>query len=184
MVREDLYYRLSVVVLNLPPLRERKEDIPDLVRFFLQKFAAEFGVANPSIHPDALEFLQEQPWPGNVRELENATRKMLLQAQGYTISLEHVHAALAKIVPAPAPAGEKTLQAYADELLTAALRGELTDAHARLHAAAEQAIISRAIGLAQGNQAKAARWLGISRLTLRSKLVQFGLRSNNEEAIS
>ncbi|HXI69625.1 MAG TPA: sigma-54 dependent transcriptional regulator [Verrucomicrobiae bacterium] len=179
--REDLYYRISVVVLNLPPLRERKEDIPDLVRFFLQKYAAEFSVENPAIHPDAVEFLQAQLWPGNVRELENVTRKMLLQAQSYTISIEHVRTALAKINLPPA-AGEKSLQACADELLAAAQRGELADAYARLHETAERAIIGRAIELAQGNQAKAARWLGISRMTLREKLIQFGLHPGQENS--
>jgi nitrogen regulation protein NR(I) len=177
--REDLYYRISVVVLNLPPLRERKEDIPDLIRFFLQKYGAEFGVENPSIHPDAMEFLQAQPWPGNVRELENVTRKMLLAAQSYTISVEHVRSALVKAPPPPA-SPEKSIQAYAEELIAAAQRGELADAHARIHEAAERALISRAIELAQGNQAKAARWLGISRLTMREKLIQFGLHPNQE----
>ncbi len=177
--REDLYYRISVAVLNLPPLRERKEDIPELIRFFLQKYGAEFGVENPAIHPDAVEFLQAQPWPGNVRELENVTRKMLLAAQSYTISVEHVRSALAKTGPPTADTG-KTLQAFAEELIAAAQRGELADAHARMHETAERAIISRAIELAQGNQARAARWLGISRLTLREKLIQFGLHPNQE----
>jgi nitrogen regulation protein NR(I) len=177
--REDLYYRISVVVLNLPPLRERKEDIPDLIRFFLQKYGVEFGVKNPTIHSDAVEFLQTQTWPGNVRELENVTRKMLLLAQSYTISVEHVRAALAK-VNLPAPSVEKSLQAYADELLAAAQRGELADAHARLHETAERTIISRAIEIAHGNQSKAARWLGISRLTLREKLIQYGLHPGQE----
>ncbi len=177
--REDLFYRISVVVLQLPPLRERKEDIPDLVRFFLRKYAADFSVENPAIHPDAVAFLQAQPWPGNVRELENVTRKMLLQAKSYTISVEHVRAALAKINPPPA-SGEKSLQACAEELIAAAQRGELTDAYARLHETAERAIIGRAIELAQGNQAKAARWLGISRLTLREKLILFGLHPGQE----
>jgi nitrogen regulation protein NR(I) len=177
--REDLYYRISVVVLNLPPLRERKEDIPDLIRFFLQKYTVEFAVENPSIHPDAVDFLRVQPWPGNVRELENVMRKMLLLAQGYTISLEHVRAALAKSNP-PLVSAEKSLQTCADELIAAAQRGELTDAHARLHEIAERALISRAIQLAHGNQAKAARWLGISRLTLREKLIQFELHPKQE----
>jgi nitrogen regulation protein NR(I) len=177
--REDLYYRISVVVLNLPPLRERKEDISDLIRFFLHKYAAEFSVENPAIHPEAVEFLQAQSWPGNVRELENATRKMLLLAQGYTISVEHVRAALAKI-NLPASSAEKSLQACADELLAAAQRGELTDVHTRLHETVERVLISRAIELTRGNQSKAARWLGISRMTLREKMVQFGLHSNQE----
>jgi len=177
--REDLYYRLSVVVLGLPPLRERREDIPDLVRFFLQKYGAEFSVENPAIHPDAMGFLQAQAWPGNVRELENVTRKILLLAQSYTISSEHVRAALAKINP-PAPAANKSLDEYADELLAAAQRGELTDAHARLQTLAERVLFSRALELARDNQAKAARWLGISRLTLREKLIQFGLHPRQD----
>ena len=155
LFREDLFYRLSVVVLTLPPLRERKEDISDLLRFFLQKYASEFGVNNTAIHPDAVDFLQSQTWPGNVRELENVSRKMLLLAQGYTISAEHVRTAIAKAA-LPAAFGEKSLQAYADELITAAQRGDLSDAYARLHETAERILISRAIDTAQGNQAKAA----------------------------
>ena len=177
--REDLYYRISVVVLGLPPLRERKEDIPDLVKFFLQKYGVEFSVKNPSIHPDALEFLQAQPWPGNVRELENVTRKVLLLAQSYTISNEHVRTALARVNP-PVPPVNKSLDEYAEELLTAAQRGELTDAHARLQSLTERVLFHRAIELANGNQAKAARWLGISRLTLREKLIQFGLHPKQD----
>jgi DNA-binding NtrC family response regulator len=179
LFREDLFYRISVVVLNLPPLRERKEDIPDLVRFFLHKYASEFSIEDPAIHPNALEFLQLQPWPGNVRELENATRKMLLLAQRYTISVEHVRAALAKI-NVPAASTEKPLQAYADELLAAAQRGELSDAHARMHELTERILLGRAIELAHGNQAKVSRWLGISRLTLRDKLIQYGLHPKQE----
>jgi DNA-binding NtrC family response regulator len=140
----------------------------------LQKYAAEFSVKNPAIHPDAVEFLQAQSWPGNVRELENVTRKMLLLAQSYTISVEHIRLALAKI-NSPASSAEKSIKTYANELLAAAQRGELTDAHARLHETTERALITRAIELARGNQAKAARWLGVSRLTLREKLIQFGL---------
>jgi len=177
--REDLFYRISVVVINLPPLRERKEDIADLVNFFLRKYAAEFSVENPSIHPDAVEFLQSQPWPGNVRELENATRKMLLLAQGYTISIEHVRTALAKI-NLPVATAEKSLQAVADDLIAAAQRGELTDAHARLRETAERILISRALEQAHGNQSKVARWLGISRITLREKIHQFGLHPGTE----
>src|SRR5262245_28228939 len=94
--REDLYYRLSVLVMRLPPLRERSEDIPDLVLYFLHKHGGALGVAAPSIHPDAMEFLQGQPWPGNVRELENVIRKTLLLSAGYTISGDHVRAATAR----------------------------------------------------------------------------------------
>jgi nitrogen regulation protein NR(I) len=179
LFREDLYYRISVVVLNLPPLRERPEDIPDLARFFLTKYAREFHTHQPSIHPDALAFLQGQPWPGNVRELENVIRKVLLQARGYTISADHVKAALAKAGPLPVM-GDKSLQSFADELIAAAQRGEISDAYAQLHEAAERILIGRAIEKANGNQAQAARWLGISRLTLREKLLHYGLHPGRD----
>jgi|ERR1044071_3815663 nitrogen regulation protein NR(I) len=177
--REDLYYRLSVVVISLPPLRERKEDIPDLVRFFLRKYAGELGAENPSIHAEALDYLRAENWPGNVRELENVVRKVLLLAQGYTITVAHVQAALARAT-SPPEAGDQSLREYVDDLLAAAQRGDLTDAHNRLLNAAEREIFSRAIDLAHGNQAKAARWLGVSRLTMREKLIQFGLHPREQ----
>src|SRR4051794_12904430 len=121
--REDLYYRLSVVVITLPPLRERKEDIPDLVRFFLRKYAAQLGAENPSIHGEALDYLRAETWPGNVRELENVVRKVLLLAQSYTITVPHVRAALARSTP-PLEAGQRSLREYVDDLLSAAQRGE------------------------------------------------------------
>ena len=177
--REDLYYRLNVVAITLPPLRHRREDIPDLVRYFLGKHGPDLGNANPSIHPEAVEFLQSQSWPGNVRELENVMRKALLAAQGYTINLDHVRAALNKIggevYSAMRPFGE-----YVDELLAAARREEITDAYARVLETADRELFARAIQQARGNQAKAARWLGISRITMKAKLVQFGLHPGQD----
>ena len=177
--REDLYYRLSVVVIGLPPLRNRREDIPELVRHFLQKHGPELGNPKPSIHPEAMDFLQAQSWPGNVRELENVVRKALLLAQTYTINLDHVTAALSKSNPlAYSPA--QSFGEHVDELLAAARRGELADIHARVLEAAERELFTRAIQQAHGNQAKAARWLGVSRVTMKAKLVQFGLHPSQE----
>jgi two-component system, NtrC family, response regulator len=178
--REDLYYRLSVVVIHLPPLRDRKEDIPDLAKYFLRKHASELGVADPSIHAEAMDFLSQQSWPGNVRELENVIRKVLLLAQDYTINLEHVRAALTRATP-PTETAHQTMREQVDALLTAAQRGELTDTRDRLLKAAEREICTRAIELAHGNQAKAARWLGVSRLTLREKLHQFGIHPTHDQ---
>jgi nitrogen regulation protein NR(I) len=177
LFREDLYYRLNVVVITLPPLRDRREDIPELVRFFLGRYGTALGDTSPSIHPEAVDFLQAQSWPGNVRELENLVRNALLAAQGYTISLDHVRTALNKatgFLSSPArPEG-----GYIDEILAAARREELSDAYARVIEATERELFTRAIQLAQGNQAKAARWLGITRVTMRAKLIQFGLHPN------
>jgi nitrogen regulation protein NR(I) len=172
--REDLYYRLSVVVITLPPLRDRREDVPELINYFMRRHAAEMGVSNPSMHPDTVEFLRNQNWPGNVRELENVVRKVLLLAQGYTISVEHARSALAR--PVSAESGDDgSLRHLVDRLLVGARSGEVHDAHAQLIQAAEKELFSRAIELAQGNQARAARWVGVSRLTMREKLIHFGI---------
>ncbi|MCL5097685.1 MAG: sigma 54-interacting transcriptional regulator, partial [Candidatus Omnitrophica bacterium] len=177
--REDLYYRLSVVVITLPPLRQRREDIPDLVRYFLQKHGSELGNANPSIRPEAIEFLQAQAWPGNVRELENVARKALLRAQCYTINLDHVRAVLDKPV-SPDSALDGSFAEYVDDLLAAARREELSDVYNRVLQGAERELFTRAIQLAKGNQTKAAHWLGVSRITMKAKLLQFGLHPSQE----
>ncbi len=129
--REDLYYRLNVVVITLPPLRNRREDIPELVRYFLGKHGAELGTANPSIHPEAVELLQAQSWAGNVRELENVIRKALLAAQGYTINLDHVRVTLRQ-TPEVGASPDRSFDDYIDELLAAARREETGDVHARV----------------------------------------------------
>jgi nitrogen regulation protein NR(I) len=178
--REDLYYRLNVVVITLPPLRDRREDIPDLVRYFLGKLGPELGSASPSIHPEAVDFLQAQSWPGNVRELENVIRKALLAAQGYTINFDHVRTALNKTSGAGYSAVH-SFNEYIDEVLAAARREELSDAHARVMETAERELFVRAIQQAQGNQAKAARWLGVTRVTMRAKLIQFGLHPSQDQ---
>jgi DNA-binding NtrC family response regulator len=180
LFREDLYYRLSVVVIPLPALRERKEDIPELVEYMLHKYATELGVENPSIQAEAMAFLSSQNWPGNVRELENVVRKVLLLSQGYTVNAEHVRSALARATT-PAEPAQQTLSEFVDDLLSAAQRGELNDAHARLLQATEKELFRRAIQLAHGNQAKAARWVGVSRLTMREKLIQFGMHPAQEQ---
>jgi DNA-binding NtrC family response regulator len=178
--REDLYYRLNVVVIALPPLRQRREDIGELARYFLQKHGPALGNAQPSIQAEAVDFLQGQPWPGNVRQLENAVRKALLLAQNYTVNLEHVRAALDR-GGAPDFSPARAFGEYVDGLLAAARRGELADAHARVMEAAERELFARAIAEAGGNQAKAARWLGVTRVTMKAKLVQFGLYSGRDE---
>ncbi len=177
--REDLYYRLNVVAIHLPPLRQRREDIPDLVRYFLRKHGPSLGNSEPSIHPDAIEFLRAQPWAGNVRELENAVRKALLLAQNYTLGPDHFRNALTKSSEASASPA-RPLGEYVDDLLAAARRGELEGVHARVMETAERELFTRAIREAQGNQTKAARWLGVTRVTMKAKLVQFGMNSTSD----
>ena len=177
--REDLFFRLNVVVIEIPPLRKRPEDIPDTAKYFLARYGAELGIKEPSIHSEALRFLQQQPWRGNVRELENAVRKALLMARGYPIGFEEASRACAGS-PASGLPGE-SLASYVSELLASASRDEVANAHAALIDAAERELFSQAIQLAQGNQAKAARWLGISRFTMREKLNRFGLHHGRSD---
>ncbi len=172
--REDLFYRLSVATILLPPLRERRDDIPALVGHFLRKCATEFGLQPLSLAPGALALLQADPWPGNIRELENIIRRLLLGARDLPINEEAVRRALAARGTG-IPAAVQPLAALAAELLAAARRGENNGAYALLLAEAEREILTQAISAAEGNQSKAARWLGLSRLTLREKLTALGL---------
>jgi DNA-binding NtrC family response regulator len=173
--REDLFYRLNVVQVQLPPLRQRAEDIPSLVKYFLQKYGAELGVDSPAVQPEAIAFLCEQPWPGNIRQLENVARQALLLARKYTITLDHVRQVLAKM-NRPAESLDTSMAAWVSDFLLKARAGEMERVHGKVIDALERELFAQAIHLAHGNQAKAARWLGVSRVTMREKLTAFGLR--------
>ena len=178
--RDDLFYRLSVVVITLPPLRERAEDIPGLVQYFLRRYGKELGAEQASIQPKAVQLLSEQPWPGNIRELENATRQALLLSRGYAIGLTEIRKAL-NASPARTRGGSR-MAALVAELFTAATLGGVENVRADLFENADRELFTQAIKLAQGNQAKAARWLGVSRLTMREKLIQFGIHPMRERS--
>ena len=173
--REDLFYRLSALTIRLPPLRERLEDIPALVKYFIQRSALEIGVGTPSIHREAVDFLQAQPWPGNVRELENVIRHALLLARDHPVSLTHVQQVCAR-TRRPLPYESHVAPHYLAEMLLKAQHGEIADVRTRVIEDIERELFAQAISLAAGNQAKAARWLGVTRTTLREKLAHFGLR--------
>jgi DNA-binding NtrC family response regulator len=114
-----------------------------------------------------------------VRELENVVRKAVLLAQSYTINPDHVRAVVTKANEL-ASTSTHGLEGYVEGMLTAARQGEVADAHARVLEAVERQLFARAIKQANGNQAKAARWLGVSRVTMKAKLVQFGLHPAQE----
>ena len=182
--REDLYYRLAGVVIHLPPLRERGEDdLEQLVKHALANFGKELGQEGASIEPAAMRLLQTHAWPGNVRELNNVVRRALLLAAGFAIGVEHVQMAWSRPAPSAAAGGEN-LHAHIEQLLQAAKRGEREDVHAQVMEAAERILFPRAFELAGGNQAKAARWLGVARQTVRDKLARFGHDSAGGEASS
>jgi DNA-binding NtrC family response regulator len=178
--REDLFYRLSVVTITLPPLSQRAEDIPALAKYFMQRYAKDLGVEAPAVQLEALAFLQSQPWPGNVRELENAMRQALLLARPFAIGLEHVQQVMTKN-RRPASGEPQSHAAYIAELLTRAQNGEIDNAYSKMIGDLEPELFKQAIQLAQGNQARAARWLGVTRLKMREKLIDLGWRHGRDE---
>ncbi len=170
--REDLFYRINTVELRVPPLRERPEDIPALIHYFVERQQADPAKPAPVFEEGAIQRLQNHPWPGNIRQLQNIVHKLVIQSQGYVISRDQVVAILTQ------PAGDHPasgLSARVQALLDGAQKGDEKNIHAQLISEAEAELLHQAIIRANSNIAQAARWLGISRLTLREKLKQHGL---------
>jgi DNA-binding NtrC family response regulator len=171
--REDLFYRLSVACIRLPPLRKRVEDVPQIVEHFLQAKSREMRISAPPIQKEAIEFLQGHPWPGNVRELENAIQRALLIRPGYPITVSDIRYAV-DLSPSTGESSAESITGLINEKLNRAARGESTGAYAETMSALERELILRAIKLSRGNQLRAARLLGISRFTLRQRLRSLG----------
>lgn len=146
--RDDLYYRVAVVDLEVPPLRERRSDIPELVQAFVVRHQARFGLDHVTLSPALVEHLERQPWPGNVRELDNAIARLLALSDGGELGLD--------ALPGAAPVSEP------------ATFHERVDAF-------ERGLIADALAHSGGNQSAAARALGMSRVTLIDKMKRHGL---------
>ena len=177
--REDLFFRLNVVPLRIPPLRERSEDIPDLVRHFQDKAKLE-GLPSKAFSPEAVSLLQGHRWPGNVRELENLTKRLLAMEVDDVVSAAAVARELAELRPhgvredSDANAGA-SLAEFAEMHLAAYFAGfspglPPDGLYERVLADIEPALLRAALAATYGNQLKAADLLGINRNTLRSKL--------------
>ncbi len=177
--RQDLYYRLSVAVIHLPPLRQRLDDIPDLVTFFVQRHGADLGSPNVPIAKEAIQDLQQHSWPGNVRELENVVRRALNLALGHTITRPVIREALAQAVPRAAPS--QPIGDYLADLLDRAEKGTMENVQAAMVWDLERELYALAIRRSKGNQALAARWLGVSRPTMREKLRLYRLASRADD---
>ena len=160
--REDLYYRLNVVPIDIAPLRQRKEDIPDLVNLFISRFAGDSGKPIEDITPEAMQVLVNYHWPGNVRELQNIIERACALAKGVVLKVEDIHL---DVRPARAMNGADnflpegmTLEQWEDEMIRESLR--------RAH----------------GNKSQAARLLGLSRNALRYRLSKIGISDEEKEA--
>ena len=182
LFREDLYYRLNVVPLRLPPLRERVEDIPDLVRHFLRK-AEDEGLPHKTLDNDALDMLRRHRWPGNVRELENLIRRLAVLQSGDAISAGSVSAELkepAKTFAADSGEGPQSLAASVEQYLTQYFLSQgdrlpPPGVYDRVVQEVERPLISICLAATRGNQIRAAQLLGLNRNTLRKKIRDLGL---------
>jgi len=178
LFREDLFYRLNVVPIRVPPLRERVEDIPALVQHFLVRARVE-GLPPKAIEPAAMVRLKAYPWPGNVRELENLVRRLAVLYAEETIGAEVVDAELREALPPAGGAGEPADGRDLGDALARHLDavferrdGRLPAAglHGRILREVERPLILKTLAATRGNQLKAAALLGLNRNTLRKKI--------------
>jgi len=154
--REDLFYRLNVIPFYVPPLRERKEDIPVLAAYFLDEFARGYGRKPKELTPQALQLLQEHHWPGNVRELKNLIERIVILSPQTRIDARHI-----PLQPARKATGDKPAERY----------GSLQD----VREAAEREYIQKKLEEAGGNVSRTAELLGLERSNLYRKMRALGI---------
>jgi DNA-binding NtrC family response regulator len=159
--RQDLYYRLNVVPIDIPPLRAHKEDIPELANLFLARFAKESGRQITGISPAALRILTNFHWPGNVRELENIIERSCALAQGPVLEADDIHLDVERVKPPQA----------GDAFLPAGMTMDQW----------EEEMIREAVKRSSGNKSQAARLLGLSRNALRYRLSKMGIEDDPEK---
>ena len=176
--REDLYYRLKVVTVTMPPLRERLQDIPLLAEYFLCRYAQEMQISNPGITAQALETLQSSTWPGNIRELSNVLQKTLIFNQGAPIQPEAVLLPGMNEDPeAVKGADPEQVRTWIRSLFSASNGGKLYDSCLD---AFSSLVITEALNVTNGNRSQAARLLGLSRPTLHSKIDKLGIEIKSQ----
>jgi two-component system nitrogen regulation response regulator GlnG len=188
--REDLFYRLNVVRIALPALRERREDIRLLVNYFLKRFSQEQGQPPKSISEEVLATLEAYRWPGNVRELENVIRRALVVAKGDAILPSELPPELTapRVLAASSPpatganaaaepaTGTGIVNADVAELAKALFQHARSDAKLKVIPAVERELVIQALIETQGNQVQAAKLLGITRATLRKRVEKFHIK--------
>jgi nitrogen regulation protein NR(I) len=174
--RKDLYYRLNVVPIVLPSLRERKSDIPMLTKHFIEKYNKRLNKKIEGVADDAMTVLQAWPWPGNIRELENLMERVIVFADGPLIT--------AKDLPEPVKSGSTAQAPLAGDLSSGPSNvsvGALKDIVRQETAKVEKDLIVKALEETQGNVTRAAKLLQISRKSLQTKMKEFGLRDDEPE---
>jgi DNA-binding NtrC family response regulator len=193
--REDLYYRLRVMEILLPPLRERREDVPEIVRFLLQRHREALNSEAANVSPRAMDQLMNCDWPGNIRQLENVIRRAMVLCNGSMIGTEHLEfgpdstrydqlkpsvtaqgSTLGGIAPPPPAAAAASHGGINMEDMDHLVERLLSSGRAALIEEMERLLIGRALERLNGNQLQTAKLLGITRNTLRSRIEKYGLR--------
>ncbi len=174
--REDLYYRLNVISIYLPPLRERKEDIPALVKYFVEKFSRELGRDVRAIDEAALHKLVRYDWPGNVRELENCIKRAVVLSKGDLLTPEDIQIQVTGKKERGLREGA-SLEEMLDQVLDLA---SVTEDGSEIIPLVERVLILKALQKTGGNQVQTARLLGISRNTLRSRMNKYRIAKEVE----
>lgn len=164
LFREDLYYRLNVVSITIPPLRERKEDIKDLAAYFIQKFNKKLKKNIKGVTNEALKKLEEYPWLGNVRELENVIQKVIVFCNSDYLSIDKIEG-----LPRERMA---SLEWAMENLVDLSFKDGFEGIFQEIVTTLEKLLVKKAMEITKGNQVHAAKILGISRNTLRKKLEQ------------
>lgn len=178
--RDDLYYRLNVIPISLPPLRERKGDIPQLIDLFTSQFAQEYQLPKVGISSETIKQLVDYSWPGNVRELENAIKRALVMCSGQMLLKEHFSQIFDKTP-------DSTLDNQdLDHQVFSLLQGEVVryldseaedgELHAAIRAIFEKPLFEIVLEHTEGNRSKASEILGINRNTLHTKLNEYGIK--------
>jgi two-component system, NtrC family, nitrogen regulation response regulator GlnG len=173
--RKDLYYRLNVVSIHVPPLRSRLEDVAELAHFFLFRINRELNLDLRGFAPETLELLQAYAWPGNIRELQGVVKQAMLNASGHLLLPEFVPEHISNYplpVSAPTPAPEAF---DLTRFIEARLKGPGGKLHDEVVASVERLLFARVLRHTQGHQGKASEMLGLSRATLRHKMRILGL---------
>ena len=183
--REDLYYRLNVVPIFLPPLRERREDVPALIKHFLNIYNEQNDRYVVHIDPQAIEALQDYHWPGNVRELQNYIERAVVMASGDELTVDLLPGVVRGTPEMPTASfrkhdfGSLAEQLVLEGLATADNKAE--DLHSRVVDRVEREVIAQVLAKCDGVQIKAAQRLGINRNTLHKKIKEYGLDSTESD---
>ncbi|MBS3917818.1 MAG: sigma-54-dependent Fis family transcriptional regulator [Deltaproteobacteria bacterium] len=174
--REDLYYRLNVVSIKIPPLRERKEDIPALVSYFLRKFNHELKKRVVGITPGAMGKISSYGWPGNVRQLENVLKRAMLLCQGEWILDDQLLLEVEERRESGEVRDRRTFEKLVDSLFEELTGNPLAQESLDMVSAIEKGLIIRALQKTNGNQVQTASLLGINRSTLRGKMDRYHIK--------